>query len=90
MPPVHPKATHYDAIVIGGGSGGLGFGRRASAMYGARVAVIEKSGRLGGTCVPPFLYGRLMVGKCWVCSEKSYVEYRRCGGTFERCSRIWI
>ena len=54
MPPVHPKTTHYDAIVIGGGSGGLGFGRRASAMYGAKVAVIERSGRLGGTCVPPF------------------------------------
>jgi len=51
MPPVHPKTTHYDAIVIGGGSGGLGFGRRASAMYGAKVAIIEKSGRLGGTCV---------------------------------------
>jgi glutathione reductase (NADPH) len=51
MPPVHPSTTHYDAIVIGGGSGGLGFGRRASALYGAKVAVIEKSGRLGGTCV---------------------------------------
>jgi glutathione reductase (NADPH) len=52
MPPIHPATTHYDAIVIGGGSGGLGFGRRASALYGAKVAVIEKSGRLGGTCVP--------------------------------------
>src|SRR5271170_7957854 len=51
MAPVHPSTTHYDVIVIGGGSGGLGFGRRASAMYGANVAVIEKSGRLGGTCV---------------------------------------
>ena len=51
MAPVHPQTTHYDAIVIGGGSGGLGFGRRASALYGAKVAVIEKSGRLGGTCV---------------------------------------
>jgi len=51
MAPVHPQTTRYDAIVIGGGSGGLGFGRRASALYGAKVAVIEKSGRLGGTCV---------------------------------------
>jgi heterodisulfide reductase subunit A-like polyferredoxin len=58
MPPVHPSTTHYDAIVIGGGSGGLGFGRRASAMYGAKVAVIERSGRLGGTCVRLTTLGR--------------------------------
>lgn len=37
------------SLVVGGGSGGLGCGRRA-ASYGARVAMIE-SGRLGGTCV---------------------------------------
>lgn len=69
MPPVHPSTTHYDAIVIGGGSGGLGFGRRASAMYGAKVAVIERSGRLGGTCV---LLGfgayRLRAGQCRLCA----------------------
>ena len=41
--------THYDLIVIGGGSGGLAHAQRA-AEYGARVAVVEK-GRLGGTCV---------------------------------------
>lgn len=51
MPPVkHPSTTHYDALVIGGGSGGMGASRRAAA-YGKRVAVIEESGRLGGTCV---------------------------------------
>jgi len=42
-------ATHFDLLVIGGGSGGLGCARRA-ASYGAKVAVFEHS-RLGGTCV---------------------------------------
>lgn len=42
-------ATHYDLIVIGGGSGGIAAANRA-ASYGARVALIERD-RLGGTCV---------------------------------------
>ena len=51
MPPVKsPAETHYDLLVIGGGSGGMGASRRA-AMYGKKVGVIESSGRLGGTCV---------------------------------------
>ncbi|KAF8418601.1 hypothetical protein EV426DRAFT_679512 [Tirmania nivea] len=45
-----PLAKHYDYLVIGGGSGGLASGRRASAMYGKKVGIIE-SGPLGGTCV---------------------------------------
>lgn len=45
-----PIAKHYDYLVIGGGSGGLASGRRAAAMYGKKVGIIE-SGRLGGTCV---------------------------------------
>ncbi|KAJ1913446.1 Glutathione reductase [Mycoemilia scoparia] len=40
----------FDFIVIGGGSGGLACARRA-ASYKAKVALIEGSGRLGGTCV---------------------------------------
>ncbi len=43
------QSRHYDAIVIGGGSGGLAFAERA-AEYGRRVALIEARD-LGGTCV---------------------------------------
>jgi len=40
----------YDLIAIGGGSGGLASSQRASE-YGAKCLVIERDGRLGGTCV---------------------------------------
>lgn len=57
MAPVAFKSTasdkgkdHYDLLVIGGGSGGLGAARRA-AQYGAKAAIIEETWRLGGTCV---------------------------------------
>lgn len=45
-----PIKNHFDYLVIGGGSGGLASGRRASSLYKAKVAIIESS-RLGGTCV---------------------------------------
>lgn len=44
------KSKKYDYLVIGGGSGGLASARRAGS-YGAKVGIIESSGRLGGTCV---------------------------------------
>ncbi|KAL8293153.1 hypothetical protein RQP46_000847 [Phenoliferia psychrophenolica] len=57
MAPIPFKSTaaakgdsHYDLVVIGGGSGGLGAARRA-AQYGAKVAIVEETWRLGGTCV---------------------------------------
>lgn len=40
---------HFDYLVIGGGSGGIGSANRA-AMYGKKVALIEGA-RHGGTCV---------------------------------------
>ncbi|CAG8471680.1 27812_t:CDS:2 [Racocetra persica] len=49
MPPI-AKSSHYDYLVIGGGSGGLASARRAGS-YGFKVGIIESSGRLGGTCV---------------------------------------
>ncbi|KIY48302.1 glutathione reductase [Fistulina hepatica ATCC 64428] len=52
MPPIYNKPTtdKYDLIIIGGGSGGSAFSRRA-ASYGKKVAVVEMTPRLGGTCV---------------------------------------
>jgi glutathione reductase (NADPH) len=47
MAPIHKEC---DYLVIGGGSGGLASGRRASGMYGAKVIAVENK-RLGGTCV---------------------------------------
>lgn len=44
-----PTPKECDYLVIGGGSGGLASGRRASS-YGAKTIAIE-SARLGGTCV---------------------------------------
>ncbi|GKZ95267.1 glutathione reductase [Aspergillus niger] len=44
------EVTQYDYIVIGGGSGGSGSGRRAAGWYGAKTLIVE-SGRSGGTCV---------------------------------------
>ena len=43
------KPKPYDFIVIGGGSGGMGAGRKAAAL-GKNVAMIENK-KLGGTCV---------------------------------------
>ena len=43
------STKHYDMIVVGAGSGGLGAARRA-AMFGKKVAMIENR-EIGGTCV---------------------------------------
>ncbi|KAI5161821.1 glutathione reductase (NADPH) [Nematocida ausubeli] len=40
----------YDLAVIGGGSGGLALSKRAAAVYGKKVLLIEKDA-MGGTCV---------------------------------------
>ncbi|GFS88177.1 glutathione reductase, mitochondrial [Nephila pilipes] len=43
------RATKFDLLVIGGGSGGIACARKA-AEFGARVALVESS-NIGGTCV---------------------------------------
>ncbi|KAI5899234.1 uncharacterized protein SCHCODRAFT_02604549 [Schizophyllum commune H4-8] len=50
--PIHDKPSpgKYDLVIIGGGSGGSGFSRRA-ASYGKKVALVEMTDRPGGTCV---------------------------------------
>ncbi|KAG9318222.1 hypothetical protein JVU11DRAFT_303 [Chiua virens] len=51
MAPVdRPQHERYDYICIGGGSGGVASSRRA-ALYGKKIALIEVSPNLGGTCV---------------------------------------
>jgi len=49
-PITQPKYDHYDAVFIGGGSGGVAGSRRA-ASYGKKIALIEVSDHTGGTCV---------------------------------------
>ena len=43
----------YDLITIGGGSGGIACAKR-SASHGKKVLNIERSGKLGGTCVSTY------------------------------------
>jgi len=52
MAPIYkaPTTDKYDYICIGGGSGGVASSRRA-ASYGKKVACIEVTPYLGGTCV---------------------------------------
>jgi len=44
------ESFDYDYLVLGGGSGGIASAKRA-ASYGARVAIVERQTRFGGTCV---------------------------------------
>jgi glutathione reductase (NADPH) len=45
-----PISKETDFLVIGGGSGGLGAARLASAKYGMKAMIVEGK-KLGGTCV---------------------------------------
>jgi glutathione reductase (NADPH) len=51
MAPVSKPQSHYDFLVIGGGSGGVATARRAAGVQGVKKVGIIESGRLGGTCV---------------------------------------
>ena len=76
-------AKSFDYLVIGGGSGGLGSGRRAAAL-GANVLVIEH-GRLGGTCVsagcpshPSLDIGVNLVIYWYICKQHNTCVYIQC------------
>jgi len=43
------RHSHYDLVVVGSGSGGLGAAKTA-AKNGARTLIVERLGRLGGDC----------------------------------------
>ena len=45
----------YNLITIGGGSGGIACAKR-SASHGKKVLNIERSGKLGGTCVSAYIH----------------------------------
>jgi glutathione reductase (NADPH) len=49
MERVYPMTEHVQTMVVGGGSGGIAFARRAAA-HGREVVLVEAE-RLGGTCV---------------------------------------
>lgn len=65
MAPV--EVQQYDYIVLGGGSGGSGSGRRAAGWYKAKTLIVE-SGRSGGTCVNVgYVLNR--ISPCYCCSN---------------------
>ena len=43
-----PKDAHHDAIVIGGGIGGLAFSAVAGAVLGKKILMLEKNAAVGG------------------------------------------
>jgi glutathione reductase (NADPH) len=45
-----PITKEAEFLIIGGGSGGLGAARMASAKYGVKTIIVEAK-KLGGTCV---------------------------------------
>jgi glutathione reductase (NADPH) len=78
MAPIDTK--QYDYIVIGGGSGGSGSGRRAAGWYGAKTLIVE-SGRSGGTCVNVGYVAK---------ANMNGAVMRRCADHSGAGKRIWL
>eukprot|EP01006_Ploeotia_vitrea_P006241 TRINITY_DN12610_c0_g1_i1.p2 TRINITY_DN12610_c0_g1~~TRINITY_DN12610_c0_g1_i1.p2 ORF type:complete len:465 (-),score=255.84 TRINITY_DN12610_c0_g1_i1:209-1603(-) len=61
------KSNHFDLLVLGAGSGGMGCARRA-ALHGASVAVVEPAA-LGGTCVNVGCVPKKIMWNCGAVAE---------------------
>ena len=69
--------TVFDLMVMGGGPAGYTCAIRA-AQYGMKVALIEKTDKLGGTCLHWGLY-----------PDKEHVVFGRAVGSPEACGPVW-
>ncbi len=75
----------YDLVIIGGGVGGL-VSASGAAQLGARVAIVEKAGSLGGDCLH---YGCVPT-KRLVHSAKVAAMARRAGEFGVRCGDVRV
>lgn len=82
-----PTPKECDYLVIGGGSGGLASGRRASALYGAKTIAIE-SKRLGGTCVNVGCVPKKVTWNAAAIAE-TFIDSKAYGFNYDNLSFDW-
>ena len=79
---VEKVTTAYDVVVVGGGPAGIG-AALAAVKSGARTALIERDGRIGGTTVQAevcdigLFYAwqrQIIAGPCWDLVKKAVAE----------------
>lgn len=74
------KTYEYDVVVVGGGTTGV-FASIAAARHGAKVALVEESGFLGGTAT---------TGLPWMAFHNYKTKKRIIGGLpYEAIERLW-
>ncbi|CAM9947476.1 unnamed protein product [Ascophyllum nodosum] len=79
---------NYDYLVIGGGSGGVSSARRA-ASHGAKVALIEGTPTLGGTCVNVGCVPKKIMFNAAHVNELIHIASKHYGFTVGECSFDW-